>query len=189
MKTFGAFLIVSAAVGVLASNEPDGLTLPPGFHAAVVAEGLGPIRHLAVRGNGNIYISTPHNQDPAKGGIVALHLDANYHAQEIQHFGSIDGGTGIRFHDDHLYASTPSGVYRFAFRGAELVPSAEPEVIVDGMPDAHPGFLRVNRPIAFDTKGHLFVALDASGPDGTASRDLLRLRCRLQDEQPNDPLQ
>jgi glucose/arabinose dehydrogenase len=27
----------------------------------------------------------------------------------------------------------------------------------------HPGFNRVNRPIAFDDKGHLFVALDASG--------------------------
>ena len=30
------------------------------------------------------------------------------------------------------------------------------------MPTAHPGFNRVNRPIAFDAKGNLFVALDAS---------------------------
>jgi hypothetical protein len=110
MKAFAALLILGAAVVFAASQEPDGLTLPAGFHATVVAEGLGPIRHLAVRGNGNLYISTPHNQDPGKGGIIALHLDANHHADQIRHFGSIDGGTGIRFHGDRLYASTPSGV-------------------------------------------------------------------------------
>ena len=39
------------------AGEPDGLTLPPGFHATVVTEGLGPVRHLAVRANGDIYVS------------------------------------------------------------------------------------------------------------------------------------
>src|SRR5450759_368463 len=112
MKTFGAILIAASAVAFAAAPEPDGLTLPSGFHASVVAEGLGAIRHLAVRGNGNIYVSTPQNQDGKGGGIIALHLDANHYADRTEHFG-IDGGTGIRFHDDRLYASTPSGVYRF----------------------------------------------------------------------------
>ena len=119
-----------------ASGEPDGLVLPAGFHATVVAEGLGALRHLAVRGNGNIYISTPQNQDPAKNGIIALHLDANHHADQIQHFGSIDGGTGIRFHNDRLYASTPSGVSR------SHVPR--------------------QRTRSVERARHLFVALDAS---------------------------
>jgi len=135
MKMFGVAAIIASAAALSAAPEPDGLTLPPGFHAA---EGLGPIRHLAVRGNGNIDLSTPQNQDPSKSGIIALHLDTNHHADQIQHFGSIDGGTGIRFHHDRLYASTPSGVYRFAFRGGELIPSADPQVIVDGMPPSHP---------------------------------------------------
>jgi glucose/arabinose dehydrogenase len=162
MKTFGAVLIAATAVALAAAPEPDGMTLPSGFHGSVVAEGLGAIRHLAVRGNGNIYISTPQGQDGKGAGIIALHLDANHHADRTEHFGTIDGGTGIRFHDDRLYASTPSGVYRFTFRGDELTPSNDPELIVDGMPSSHPGFNRVNRPIAFDGKGNLFVALDAS---------------------------
>jgi len=162
MKTVGAILIVGLTVAFAATEEPDGLRLPPGFHATVVAEGLGPIRHLAVRGNGAIYLSTPQNQEGRGAGIVALHLDASHHADEIEHFGSVDGGTGIRFHNDRLYASTPSAVYRFTFRGNELVPSSQPELIVDGMPASHPGFNRVNRPIAFGAKGDLFVALDAS---------------------------
>src|SRR5262245_54389026 len=162
MKTIGAVLIVSSALVLAAAGEPDGLTLPPGFHAVVVAEGLGQIRHLAVRGNGSIYLSTPQNQDGRGGGIIALHLDANHHADQTQHFGSVDGGTGIRFQSDRLYASAPSAVYRFTFRGAELVPSSEPEAIVEDMPASHPGFNRVNRPIALDGQGHLFVALDGS---------------------------
>ena len=127
VKMVGVVLMLSLAVAVTVAEEPDRLTLPPGFHASVVAEGLGPIRHLAVRANGNLYVSTPQNPDPSKSGIIALHLDANHHADQIQHFGSIDGGTGIRFHNDHLYASTPSSVYRFAFRGSELIPSGEPD--------------------------------------------------------------
>ena len=162
MKTLVAALILSSAVVFSAAEEPDGLTLPSGFHASVVADGLGPIRHMAVRGNGDIYVSTPLNQEAHGSGIIALHLDGQHHADQIQHFGSIDGGTGIRFYRDRLYASTPTGVYRFTFHGSELVPSSDPEVIVDGMPASHPGFNRVNRPIALDAKGDLFVALDAS---------------------------
>jgi glucose/arabinose dehydrogenase len=162
VRAIGAILLAASAVALAAVPEPDGLTLPSGFHASVVAEGLGAIRHLAVRRNGNIYISTPQSQDGKGGGIIALHLDLNHRADRIEHFGTIDGGTGIRFHDDRLYASTPSGVYRFTFSGGELVPGNEPDVIVDGMPASHPGFNRVNRPIAFDGKGHLFVALDGS---------------------------
>src|SRR5579859_6907205 len=103
-----AFALAAAWTG-LAAQEPDGLRLPPGFHATVVAEGLGPIRHLAVRGNGDIYVSTPKDQKGLGkgGGIIALRLDASHKAVDVQHFGSIDGGTGIRFHNGALYATSP----------------------------------------------------------------------------------
>src|SRR3954462_9554358 len=100
MKTLAAVLLASCAVVVAAVEQPDGLTLPAGFHATVVAEGLGPIRHLAVRRTGDIYVSTPQNPAGRGGGIIAVHLDSNHHAGRIEHFGSVDGGTGIRFHDD-----------------------------------------------------------------------------------------
>src|SRR5215467_7379001 len=100
-----------------AADEPDGLRLPPGFHATVVSEGLGAIRHLAIRSNGDIYISTPRDQQGnGKGaGIIALRLDSSHKVTQVQHFGSVDGGTGIRFYNDALYASSPSAVYRFTF--------------------------------------------------------------------------
>src|SRR5215831_16412676 len=155
----------SALATATAVDEPDGLRLPAGFHAVVIAEALGPIRHLAVRENGDIYISTPRDQQGnGKGaGIIALHLNAAHVVDQVQHFGSVDGGTGIRFFKGALYASSPSGIYRFAFNGNELVPTKEPDTIVNGIPSSHPGFNRTNRPIAFDDKGNLFVALDGSG--------------------------
>ena len=59
-----AFALVVVSAPALAA-EPDGLTLPPGFHASVVAEGLGAVRHMAIRGNGDIYVSTRHGRDQA----------------------------------------------------------------------------------------------------------------------------
>jgi glucose/arabinose dehydrogenase len=154
--------VAASGLALRAADQPDGLTLPEGFHATVVADALGPIRHLAVRANGDIYISTPQGNDGKGGGIIALRLDASHRAGPVQHFGTIDGGTGIRFYKGRLYASSPSGVYRFTFTGDELVPSKGPETIVEGTPTAHPGFRRTNRPIAFDGKGDLFIALDAA---------------------------
>src|SRR3569832_969764 len=112
MRLAAACLITTATLTVFAAGEPDGLTLPAGFHATVVAEALGPIRHLAVRDNGDIYVSTPKDAQGKGGGIVALRLDAGHKADQVQHFGTVDGGTGIRFYKGALYVSSTSGVYR-----------------------------------------------------------------------------
>lgn len=163
MKTLSVISSFVLASGFGLAEQPDGLSLPPGFHASVVTEGLGPVRHLAVRENGDIYASTPVDRQNKGSGIIALHLDANHKAAQVEHFGSVDGGTAIRFYKGALYAASPSAVYRFTFSGSnELVPAKDPEVIVDGMPEAHPGFNRANIALAFDGKGSLFVALEAS---------------------------
>lgn len=167
MKTLTAVFVFVLGLGLALAEEPDGLTLPPGFHATVVAEGLGPtVRHLAVRQNGDVYVST------LGGGIIALHLDANHKADQVQHFSTVEGGTGIGFYHDTLYATTPSTVYRFTFSGSDaLVPQGNPEVILDGMPEDHPGFRRANRPLTFDGKGDLFVSLDDGVNDFCAKPD------------------
>ena len=162
MKFALGLLLGAATLALAASDEPDGLTLPAGFHATVVADALGSIRHLAVRDNGDIYVSTARDPQGKGGGIIAVRPDGSHRADQVQHFGTIDGGTGIRIYKGALYASAPSGVYRFAFTGNELVPHGDPVAIVEGTPETHPGFNRTNRPIAFDPNGGLFIALDAS---------------------------
>lgn len=59
---------LTCAVAPAFADEPDGLKLPSGFHAQVVAEGLGTnVRHLAVRDDSTLYISTRGNGAPAAG--------------------------------------------------------------------------------------------------------------------------
>jgi glucose/arabinose dehydrogenase len=161
MKTKTLLLVLAA--GLAFAAEPDGLVLPPGFHASVVSEGLGPIRHIAVRPNGDLYISTSVDKQNKGDGIIAVHLDANHKADRVEHFGTVAGGTGIRFYKGALYAASATSVYRFNFSDNNaLTPGKDPEIIVDGMPAEHPGFARANVALAFDDKANLYVALEAS---------------------------
>ena len=163
MKALSIALVVAATLGFTFAAEPDGLILPSGFHVTVVTEGLGPVRHLAVRENGDIFVSTPVDKQNSGGGIIALHLDKNHNAVQVEHFGTVDGGTAIRFYKGALYAATASAIYRFTFSsGGTLLPGKDPEIIVDGMPASHPGFNRANIALAFDEKGDMFVALEGS---------------------------
>jgi glucose/arabinose dehydrogenase len=158
MKYAAIAVALGLAAFPAAAQEPDGLTLPPGFHASVVADGLTGARHLAIRDNGDIYVSTNHRPNQPSLGIYALRLDPDHKAVQTEHFGTIDQGTGIRIYKGALYASSGGGVYRFAFQGDALVPAAAPETIVDGLPGG-------SHPLAFDDKGNLFVAVNGGGGD------------------------
>jgi glucose/arabinose dehydrogenase len=168
MRSFAAAiaLTLAAAPMLVASpvraDEPDGLILPAGFHATVVADGLTGARHLAVRDNGDIYVSTAHGQQAPSVGIYALRLGPDHTATETQHFGAVDQGTGIRFYKGALYAASGTGISRFSFSGNELVPTAAPEVIVDGLTGGSHG-------IALDGKGNLFVSISGGGGENNCS--------------------
>src|SRR6185295_10330349 len=107
-----AFFALLAAAPALAA-EPDGLTLPEGFHATVVAEGLGPIRHMALRGN-DIYVSTRHGQNQPSVGIVALRLGPDHKPMQTDKIPGLDQGTGIAVHKGYLYTATGTSVVRIA---------------------------------------------------------------------------
>ena len=143
--------------------EPDGLVLPFGFHAEVVADGLTGARQIAVRGNGDIYVSTntPRGQPPR--GIYALRPGPDHTAKAVT-FSSISGGTGIRMQGGALYAANGTTVWRFTFDGDALVPTAPPQVVIDGMPDENGR----NRIIRFDGRGNLYVALSGTGNNACA---------------------
>jgi glucose/arabinose dehydrogenase len=154
-------IILTAALAIVCAapacaGEPDGLILPPGFHASIVAEGLGPLRHLAVRPNGDLYASTG-GEGGKPTGLIAIHLGPDHKSLQSEHFSTVNGGTGIRFYKGMLYATSDTTVYRFHFSGDALLPVGDPDVVVSGMT------ANGNRPIAFDDSGNLFVGLDGMG--------------------------
>jgi glucose/arabinose dehydrogenase len=139
------------------ATEPDGLTLPLGFHASVVAENLGNMtRHMAFLDASRLYISTEQQEKAApNAGIIALQLDAHHHVDRIGHFSSIDNGTAIAVYKGALYAASADTVYRIPFSDKALVPTAQPETVVTDVP---------GRPaLAFDGTGGLYLAVSGSG--------------------------
>src|ERR1700722_19368585 len=125
MKSLAAALLLTVATPALA-GEPAGLTLPQGFHATIVADGLGAgARHVAVRANGDIYVSTRNARENADSlSASAVQVNKDHKAVQTDHFGSAEGGTGMRLYKGALYVAGPDALYRFKFKGNELTPSA-----------------------------------------------------------------
>jgi glucose/arabinose dehydrogenase len=157
MKLLGATCTLCLAALPIMAAEPDGLTLPPGFHATVIGENLGNMtRHMAFADAHRLYISTEQQEkDTPDAGIIALQLDAHHHADQIEHFSSIDNGTAIAVYKGAIYAASAHTLYRIRLSGDELVPTAKPRAVVVGVP---------GRPaLAFDDKDGLYLAVPGSG--------------------------
>src|SRR4051812_4819142 len=176
-RAFFTVFVAILAAAPAAAAEPDGLILPPGFHASVVAEGLGSIRHLAVRGN-DIYVSTRHGGTQPSAGIIAIRMGADHKPVTTEHIAGIDQGTGIRIYNGYLYGATNTGVSRIKLDD-NLVPAGQPEVIVDGL-------AATNHPIALDGRGNLYVSVDGAGganncwdPNGPKDKPLGLKPCPL----------
>jgi glucose/arabinose dehydrogenase len=146
--------------------DPDngGLTLPQGFCAKVVADNLGPTRHLVVTPKGDIYTVLAQGggplaaaptgpQPPAVLGLRDADGDGKY--ETVEKFGPGLQGTGMALSkDNYLYVGSNTSVVRFKLDGTALTPKGNAEVIVGDIPRAGP---HAAKSIALGEKGELFV--------------------------------
>jgi glucose/arabinose dehydrogenase len=146
------------------SCDPDngGLTLPPGFCAAVIAEDLGVARNLAVAANGDVFVSIrtgprAQGQPPQPGFLLALRDTNGDGKMDMQEkFGS-SGATGIVLRNGYLYYSTPVSIERVKITAGDLKPAAAAEVIVGGFPSGANQRGHQDKDIAFDDRGNVYV--------------------------------
>jgi glucose/arabinose dehydrogenase len=156
-------LLASALAQSAFAAANDGLVLPKGFTVTVVHEGVGLARHIAIRDNGDIYVTTHQfpflGFDPAKRiGVVALRdTNGDHKADVVQNFGDNDG-TGIAIYEGMLYVSDDVGVYRYHFDGAALVPKQPAETVISGFPRER---THADKTFAFDGDGHIYVNVGA----------------------------
>ena len=148
---FGLSLFLAAPA---IAEEPDGLILPPGFHASVVAEGLGPLRHMAVRPNGDIYASTG-GEGAKPEGLVAIQLGADGKAARVEHFSTSMAAPASVFITACCMPRPRTPSIASVSPGNALLPDGEAETVVAGLPRGG------NHAIAFDDRGNLFVGLGA----------------------------
>lgn len=165
VSVFLMALILSARQPSVPKPDPDngGITLPPGFRALVVADNLVAgkkvnnaaerLRGIVVAPNGDIY---------AKGqsGTIFALRDGNGdgRAEIVKEFGPGDGGTHIALHDDWLYHSSRTTVYRVKYTANELVPTGEMQVVVAKLPAERD---HAQKAFAFDDRGRMLVEVGA----------------------------
>lgn len=158
----GAAEIVSAySVDPAERIDPDlGIRVPPSFEARVFADVDGYARHIAVRGDGTVYLAlTVRMGQGADTGVLALRdTDGDRVADVKEAFGTNIPATELVLFEDNLYVGANTAVYRFRFDGDEPVPSAGPEVVVDGFPEQR---LHEAKTFAIDADGNLFVNVGA----------------------------
>jgi glucose/arabinose dehydrogenase len=147
----------SSATASVCDPKDGGLTLPDGFCATVVADSLGPTRHLTVADNGDVYAAV--REVTNGGGVVALRdTDGDYKADRTEYFVEEAGGTGIGLRNGHLYFGPDTAIWRYQRAGGELVPSGDKEIVVSGFPEQGQHAVK---PFDFDGNGHLYVNVGA----------------------------
>lgn len=141
--------------------DNGGLFLPDGFGALVVADSVGPTRHLAVNNNGDIYVKL--RITTGDSGSIALRDTNNDGRVDIfQRFGDYpnDGSfaTEMRIHNGYLYFSSELVVYRQKLTPSKLIPEGKPEILVV---DHYPMKWHNAKSLAFDNQGGMYVTFSA----------------------------
>lgn len=155
---------VAHAADAACPGDNGGLSLSPGFCAAVVADNLGHVRHLAFGPGGVIYANTWSgmyyvNQPPPPGGfLVAIKPNGDAKAQ-VARFGQtpaddVAGGTGVQVYNGYVYAEVNDKIVRYKLPAGGVPEGKNPEVVLSGMPlgGNHP-----MHPFIIDAKGQMFV--------------------------------
>src|SRR5437763_12088627 len=133
-------LLLTGVAALVAASTPQatrpacapdnaGLTLQPGFCALIVAESLGPSRHMVVLENGDLLVATAG----PKGGVRLLRdTTGDGKADVVSSFG-VGGGTGIAFAGEYLYFATNDAVVRWHWQIGQLMPSGAADTVVSGV--------------------------------------------------------
>lgn len=148
------------------------VTVPPGFRCQVIAENLGPTRHLVVTPQGGIYLRLADVKDGA--GTLYLRDDNKDGKWEVaKRFGTFSG-TGIALDADYLYTASNTEIFRYKLDAkGELAAPGTPERIVTGLVDKGQ---HASKSITLDGKGHIYVGIGA--PSNT---------CQVQDRTQGSP--
>ncbi len=103
-----------------------GLKLPPGFHAALFAEGLDDARWLAVAPNGDVFLA-----ESQPGRIILLRDSAGGGRADLRttFAEGFDRPHGMAFHGGYLYVGDVRGVWRLRYRPGQTVAEGPPEAV------------------------------------------------------------
>ena len=143
---------------VAAPAFDESIVLPAGFKAIVVADSLGGrARHIAVNGNGDIYVQMSKLAD-GKGLAALRDTTGDGRADLIEYFGT-HTGTGMDISGNYLYCSSDEAVFRYDLTEGQLLPDEASKVLLIG------GFPKQNehasKSLTLDGQGNIYVNVGA----------------------------
>lgn len=164
MKASAWALTVAAGLWAASCAKPDPglpaipapqIKLPEGFSATILADSIGPARHIAVAPNGNIYVKL---SEPREGKGTILLTPNGGQAVVKTGFGDYPG-TGMYLKNGYLYASSNTAVFRYKLNeNNEVIDPANPETVVSGLIDHSQ---HNSKSIVLDNSGNLYVNIGA----------------------------
>jgi glucose/arabinose dehydrogenase len=155
--TFFLFVIaglVSLSFAINKFKRSD-LVLPPGFSSTIVADSLGPLRHLVVNDRGDIYVKLNALRN---GKGLYLLSDTNHDGMldKKMAFGNYQG-TGVKIKNGYLYSASNTGVFRYKLNSkGEVIAPDKPETIVQGLVAKRQDN---TKSIALDDNNNLYVTV------------------------------
>ncbi len=135
--------------------DNGGITLPAGFGAVTVVDSLGNARHVAVNGNGDVYVKLGRPKN-GKGIYVLKDTNGDGKADQVTGFGNY-GGTGIVLGNGSLYASSDTAVFRYRMNSNAVANPDAPETIAV-LPTQRS---HAAKSLALDGKGFIYVNVGA----------------------------
>src|SRR2546422_5392438 len=171
VAALAAFLVASTPQGRKPVCAPDnvGLTLQPGFCALLVAESIGPSRHMVVLENGDVLVAV----SGPRGGVRLLRdTTGDGKADVVSSFG-VGGGNGIVFAGEYLYFATNDAVVRWHWNIGQLTPNGSPDTVISGLTNRRQ---HAAKSIVIGADGQLYVNIGA--PSNS---------CQVQDRAPESP--
>jgi glucose/arabinose dehydrogenase len=163
VAVFAVVLTVNGQSKVACDPDNGGIKLPDGFCALVVANDLGPARHIAVAQNGDVYVAVQsrggRGQPETGGGVIALR-DANGDGKfEIKEPIGTGSTTGVALHNGYLYLAHPKTIERYKMTAGQLKPTGAAEIVVKDLPPDSPQ--HNDKGLTFDDRGSLYINVGA----------------------------
>ncbi len=151
-----------------------GLFLPGNFEAVVVADSIGPARHISVNDNGDVYVKLRYSKKGEGGNVALRDINNDGKADSIVRFGDYENegslASAMRIHNGYLYFSSELVIYRNKLTPGKLIPESKMEVVLKDDHE-HGTHWHITKPMSFDDKGHMYVPF---GSPTNACQDMIR---------------
>ena len=147
----------NASVTSATGGCDESIKLPPGFCAVVFSDSAGPLRHLAVRKNGDVIVGVLDVRRQAGGMLALRDTNKDGHADIAERFGDTGVHGVLLVGDSVLYASTTNAILRYHFADS-LTPRKRVDTVVTGLPVRPPP----SHSLAMDARGNVVINIGAA---------------------------